>query len=188
MFHFENAKIEYEQNEHIVAQFRKHWFVFFMDILFLVPMLLLPFLVVFLTSVFGIVFPIQFNEALVIKYEIFFGMLWLLICWILFFISLTDYYLDVLRITNKRIIDIDQRGFFNRNVATMRVDNIEDVTVDTQGFFATILRYGTIRIQSAGERREFNIPYVTDPEYVKATISKIQDVIRERVQEVKVVS
>ncbi len=184
---FQSAKIEYQKDEYIVAQFRKHWFVFLMDIFFLIPLALAPFILFALTAFVGDVFPIAFDAQYVYSYELFFSAMWFLVVWILFFIMLTDYYLDVLRITNKRVIDVDQRGFFNRNIATMPISNIQDITIDSVGFFATILHYGTVKIQSSGERREFLISYLTSPEVIKATLSKLREDFDDRVQEVKIV-
>lgn len=184
---FQSVKIEYDKDEYVVAQFRKHWFVFLIDVMYLIPLALAPVIFIGLTVLVGDAIPFSFDIRYVYSYEIFFSMMWLLIAWIMFFIALTDYYLDVLRVTNKRIIDVDQRGFFSRNVATMTVANIQDITIDTAGFFGTILHYGSVKIQSAGEGREFTIHHLARPELIKATLSKLQREYEERVQEVKIV-
>ena len=78
-------------------------------------------------------------------------------------------------ITDRRIIDIEQRGLFSREVSAISFRNLEDITVDTAGFFATILRYGTLAVQSAGAEPQFELPLATDPEKNKYFILEVKD-------------
>lgn len=112
----------------------------------------------------------------------------ILIAWIVFFIIWTNYYLDVLLVTNNRIIDVEQKGFFRREVAILRLDKIEDITVTVNGILATFLDYGTIRIQSAAEAREFIIRDVPEPNKVKSVIYDLYNKLVEAPQSVHVVS
>ncbi len=99
----------------------------------------------------------------------------LLIGWMVFFIIWTDYYLDVLIVTDKRIIDIEQRGFFKREVSTVRLESIEDITINVSGVVATFLDYGTLKLQTAAENREFIINDIPHPNQVKSTIFELQN-------------
>ncbi len=99
----------------------------------------------------------------------------LLIGWMIFFIIWTDYYLDVLIVTDKRIIDIEQRGFFKREVSTVRLESIEDITINVSGVVATFLDYGTLKLQTAAENREFIIYDVPHPNQIKSTIYELQN-------------
>src|SRR3989344_5033211 len=63
----------------------------------------------------------------------------LLIAWVIFFTVWTNYYLDVLIVTDKRIIDVEQRGFFSRQASTLRLDRIQDIAVSISGILATFL-------------------------------------------------
>ncbi len=67
-----------------------------------------------------------------------------------------DYYLDMWIVTEKRVINIDQRGLFSREISEIPMANIQDVTVEVHGLMETLLGFGTVRIQTAGER-EFTI-------------------------------
>jgi len=74
---------------------------------------------------------------------------------VIFFTAFTrwiDYYLDIWIITDKRIVDIEQKGLFRREVSEFSLDRIQDVTSETPNFIATILKYGNIRVQTAGSR------------------------------------
>lgn len=57
----------------------------------------------------------------------------------------------VLIITNKRIVDIDQKGLFERTVSEIPFDKLEDVSYKRKGIFSTILRYGILRLQAKKE-------------------------------------
>lgn len=87
-----------------------------------------------------------------------------------------DYYLDMWIITNERIIDIEQHGLFNREISEIPLHRVQDVTIQVRGIIETLLGFGTIRIQTAGER-EFDIRFV--PHLYKA-----KDIILKYVNEV----
>ena len=87
----------------------------------------------------------------------------------------TDYYLDVLIITNTRIFDIEQKGLFRRTSSSFRIDNIQNVTVDQKGIIQTMLNFGTIQLETSGEREDFIAHFITDPYDIKKFINKLQD-------------
>lgn len=74
-----------------------------------------------------------------------------LFIWLFLFFSFIDYYLDVWLITNERIIDIKQEGFFSRTVSELKLFQIQDVTSELKGFFKFVFRYGDVYVQTAGE-------------------------------------
>lgn len=56
------------------------------------------------------------------------------------------YYYTALLITSKRLIDIDQRGFFGRSANTILYGKIQDVNSRSKGIINMILRTGDIYI------------------------------------------
>ncbi len=78
-------------------------------------------------------------------------------------------------ITNKRLIDVEQFGFFHREVSTLRMEQIQDITVETRGIVATLLNFGNIHVQSAAESREFTIRGIPNPKKIKELIFKQHD-------------
>lgn len=97
----------------------------------------------------------------------------ILFSWLFFFLSLTDYVLDVWYITNKRIIDIQQEGFFSRKISEQYLNRIQDVTSETVGVLPTIFRYGDVRVQTAGEQEHFLFHEVPEPEQVRQLIMEL---------------
>lgn len=63
-----------------------------------------------------------------------------------------DYYLDVWVVTSKRIVDIEHRGIFNREVSEFMIERIQDVTTHNPNFLSLFFGYGTIEIHTAGEK------------------------------------
>ncbi|OGN09957.1 MAG: hypothetical protein A3J46_04475 [Candidatus Yanofskybacteria bacterium RIFCSPHIGHO2_02_FULL_41_11] len=174
--------LDLDPSEKIILKVRCHKLVLFFESFFLIFFLVLP--------------PILFwagERAILIKgnnIALFLGIYSaiLLIAWIIFFIIWTNYYLDVLLVTDKRIIDVEQRGFFSREISTVRLENIEDITINVSGVLATFLNYGTLKIQTAAEAREFIIHDVPEPNMVKSTIYDLHNKQAEAPKLVKVVS
>lgn len=157
-----------EQGEKIILKVRRHKLGLVFESMFLALFVIFP--------------PILFwasERAIVIKgndLALFVGSysLVLLIAWMIFFVIWTRYYLDVLIITDKRVIDIDQKGFFSREVATLGLDKVQDITITISGILATFMDFGTVKIQTAGESGEFVIRDVPEPSKIKSTIYSLQ--------------
>lgn len=99
----------------------------------------------------------------------------LLGCWWLLalmgaFRALTEYYLDVWVITNRRVIDIEQHSFFNRQVSSVFLSHVQDATTTINGILPTLLNYGDIEIQSAGTISHFRIKGVPHPRALRDII------------------
>lgn len=148
------------KDEQVLHRARKHWFVFAVEFFFLLLLGVTP---LFVAPVLPAVIPLAFLYSL-----------WLIAVWIMIFAVWTDFYLDVWVITNKRIIDIEQKGFFHREIASCNLDDIQDITTTVAGFIPTLLNYGDLRIQTAGEAREFMLRSAAHPERVKQRVSELK--------------
>ncbi|MBW3538237.1 PH domain-containing protein [Candidatus Parcubacteria bacterium] len=58
-------------------------------------------------------------------------------------------------LTNKHYLQINQHGLFHRTVSKLTLDEIQDVRGTKSGFFATVLNYGEILIETAGAEPNF---------------------------------
>lgn len=76
-------------------------------------------------------------------------------------------------ITNKHIVDVDQLGLFNRKVSTLTLQRIQDVSAHVAGPLQTVFQYGTVIVQTAGERENFSFNYLKDPYQVEQYILDI---------------
>lgn len=171
-------QLHLEEGESVILEVRKHWIVFVGQATALLFSALLPFILLTLAKMFKISLP-QFDiPGNVSALFLFFYLLWLLALWILFFLDWTKYYLDVWYVTEKRIIAIDQRKIFYREVSNLRFDKIQDVTIDVHGFIPTLLNFGNIQVQTASEdSTEFFMSSVRHPENVRKIIFAQQNKI-----------
>lgn len=86
-----------------------------------------------------------------------------------------DYYLDLFVVTNKRVVDIEQRGLLSRTVAEQPLNRIQDVTSEIEGLAAHVFKYGNVYIQTAGQKERFFFEQVPNPEIVVRTILSLTD-------------
>lgn len=165
--------IAFEQGEKIICTVRRHWWVLLSETLFLAVLLIVP--PVFYEAFLIFIEKWHIAVAEFMAYFVFFYVLWLLIIWIVFFLIWTNYYLDVWIITNKRMIDVEQKGLFHREVSTFRLDRIQDVTIEVKGILGTFLKFGDVVVQTAGEHKAFIIRDAHKPEEVKQAIQAVHD-------------
>ena len=169
-------------DEHVIMEVRKHWIVFFGHALGLLLGAFFPFIIftavlVFTPKLLNIISLPGNTSALFL----FFYSLWLLTLWISFFLAWTKYYLDVWYVTEKRIIAIEQKYIFDRVISNLRFDKIQDVTIDVNGFISTILHFGNVKVQTAGEdNKDFFMTVVRNPEEVRRVIFSQHNEIGDR--------
>lgn len=169
-----------ESGETIITVVRKHIIVLLLDALGLILLLLVPLVAWYLLSGRPIeteVLTVSLSASSGVTLMIF--ALWTLILWILFFIRWTDYYLDNWKITNRRLINTDQKGFFTREVSSLAHAKIQDVTIEVNGIIATLFNFGDVHVQTAAEMREFVIRNVPRPKEVKQEIMAQMREVRE---------
>lgn len=131
-------------NEKIILVLHRHWIVIVWEVFACVLALLVPFIATPLLAGLGLL-P-------TIGSAIFFFSIYFMIVALAMFIIWIDFYLDEWIITTERIIDIDQRSLFNREISEFRLENVQDVTIEIPNVAATFLKYGNIKIQTAGEQ------------------------------------
>jgi uncharacterized membrane protein YdbT with pleckstrin-like domain len=167
--------LDLDPGEKIIHEVRRHWYVFLWHIAFSIMLIVLPVLVYLV----GLGFLPPTLVSFVTDYfplTLFIYAIWFLIIWVLLFLQWTNYYLDVWYITERRIIDIQQKGIFHREVSNLRFDKIQDITVEVRGVIATFLKFGDLRVQTASEdSRDFVLKDATRPEEVRKIIFEIHN-------------
>jgi len=165
-----------DPEENVILEVRKHWIIFAEHALALLFSAFLPFILFVLIEIF---IPQVMTISLpgnVYALGVFLYCLWLLFLWISFFLNWTKYYLDVWYVTEKRIIAIDQKRIFSREVSNVRFDKVQDVTVTVKGFIATFLDFGNIEVQTASEdKKDFYMTVVRHPQEVRKIIFNQQN-------------
>lgn len=178
MTNYKNLHLDID--EHVILEVRKHWIVFVSvasGFLFasLLPLIIFTGLKTFVPGVFSVDVP-----GNGVSLFLFFYIIWLLTLWILFFIDWTKYYLDVWYVTEKRIIAVDQKSVFHRGMSNLRFDKIQDITVEVHGFIPTLLDFGNVKVQTAGQdSQDFYIKAVKHPQEIRKVIFGRQNKINE---------
>ncbi|PIP27665.1 MAG: hypothetical protein COX30_00710 [Candidatus Moranbacteria bacterium CG23_combo_of_CG06-09_8_20_14_all_39_10] len=166
-FHFKGQK----NDESIILVIRRHWFDIFKQ------MLLIFFMI---AALFGslillpLLFPI-FTEATMHSLFVFLENSFAMFIWIVLFLIWIDYYFDIWIVTNKRIVNINQKGLFIRTVSELEFYKIQDVTTEVKGVISTFLNFGNVFIQTAGEKERFVFQQVPDPYAIKDLIMNLEE-------------
>lgn len=166
-----------QSNERVLLEFRKHWLV---HLGMFVPFILLALLPVIALSILsGTILGanpavgsfLSFSNPW-IKFLV--GIYWLFV-WLEAMSTFVRIHFDVWIVTNMRIIDIEQHNFFDREVNSLFLSSIEDITVEETGFFQTLARFGDIHVQTAGASERTIFPFIPQP-------AKVRDLLMERIR------
>lgn len=150
-------------NEKILMVVHKHWIAFFSKILIVAILLMAPITLAELFLNSGAIS----NDVII--YVRFFAITYLMVVMLVAFLFWMDHYLDLWIITNERVIDVEQHGLFRRETSEFSIDKVQDITVEVPHMMATFLKYGNLRIQTAGER-SFTIKDVPNIYEIKKVI------------------
>jgi len=162
--------IELHENEKVVIITRRHWYVFLAEIITLFLGLVVPAIFIyFAEDIYGALSR-HLSGFQVVNLLIFISAAWLFFLWVKFFSLFTDYYLDILIVTNQRVIDVEQKGLFARDIANATLENAQDIKIEMLGIIPTFFRFGNLYFQTAASEKEICVRGVKNPEEVKRTI------------------
>lgn len=140
-FHLQN-------NEQVVLVLHRHWFVLARELAAIVFTLVVGAAIFFLKSSLYQ----SANTATINPLVTFFFSLYILLILALAFAIWINYRLDVWIITTQRIIDVEQRGLFNREISEFLISNVQDITTEVPNIIMTFLDFGNMTIQTAGHK------------------------------------
>ncbi len=91
---------------------------------------------------------------------------------LIFSYRLISWYFSVYIITSERLIQITQKGFFNRGVQDISHNRVQSVQYEVKGLQSTLLKFGTISVQTfAGPT--ITMTYIHKPEEVHQHLNKV---------------
>jgi len=158
--------------ENVIKIVRRGFFVFFKRLVFLLLLAVIP---------LAVAYAIILGSPEILYDPIIFPLLTLgasgyyLFVWLFFFFNFIDYYLNVFALTNERIIDIKQEGFFARTISEQRLSRVQDVTSEVDGLFPTIFKYGNILVQTAGEQEQVYFKDIAHPDEIRDLVIKVAE-------------
>lgn len=156
----ENQIPSRQQDEKLILFLRRHWAILLGRWIIFLSMGLIP---------VGFYFYLTYSYPWILTNAFWYPLLLLLASSYYLFIilflfnSFIDFYLDVWIVTDQRIINIEQRGLFNREIAEHSLDRIQDISGFQKGFWQTFFNFGNIHVQTAGEVQHFIFRQVGKP-------------------------
>lgn len=165
-------EFELGPDEQVVIETRKHWFLFLVELLPYVILAIVPFA---LPKIIQLVPPLAQYAAFFdfnMSYERAALGIWLLIAWTSAWGAFTKYFLDVWVLTTQRLVDVEQHRYFSREVSSVLLSRVQDVTTDITGIIPSLLGFGNINVQSAGATEKFHMRGIPRPTQMRDLIIK----------------
>ena len=159
-----------KDGEHIRYIIKKHWTVMARVILIAIVFSLPGLIVYFLSG--NVLAGLGSN---IHKLILFLATIWLWAAAFKGFTSWLNEFIDVIVITNERIIDITQTNLFHRDIAETSLDKVEDATGSIKGVLGTLFKFGSISIQTAAAEGKFGMELVDKPYLAARTILDAQE-------------
>lgn len=138
-----------DPQETIIKQYRRHW-------IDLAPVVAST-VVLTLVVIVGGYFYGRYNDDVHIPASVV-VLAFMIILFVAFAVAALGIFIyrqNYLILTNLHLIQVEQTGLFNRNVSQLSLARVQDVSAKRSGLLATILNYGNVEVQSAGEQEKF---------------------------------
>lgn len=151
-------------DEVMIADVRRHFFGLFLIYLETIFAIVLALgLIIFLApSALGKADSV--NSGLVL-----FSFVTIILGFVFLILATKIYNSNQLIISDLNVTQVLQIGLFSRKVSELTMENVEDVTAEQKGIFPTLLNYGTLKVETAGEQNNFIFKYCPNPNaYAKA--------------------
>ena len=162
-----------DSEELIVALVRKHPITNLPWIFIALLMFVAPFALT-VVPLFGFLPPSFQTMAL---------LFWYLITLAFVFEQFLSWFFNVNIITDERVFDVDFNNLLYREITDAQISQIQDVTVKVGSAVRTILNYGDVHIQTAGEVPEIEFQAVPNPDRIAKILRDLQ--VEEQVEQIE---
>ncbi|MDO8621530.1 MAG: hypothetical protein Q7R31_04615 [Candidatus Levybacteria bacterium] len=149
-----------KENETIILFLRSHFVKNISWIIFSLFLLVLPLITSIFLPSFGLdfLFSPSANRFITV-----FTLFYYLMVSSYVFISFLHWFYNVFIVTTERIVDMDYSDIVIHNIAITNLSHIEDVNYTQSGFISTLVNYGNVFVQTAGNERNFEALAVPRP-------------------------
>jgi len=152
-----------DSKEQIILLLRRHFvtnlpWIFITILLSLIP-LAFPF--------FGIL------DLLPPDFQLITFIIWYLFVLAYFFENILSWLYNVYIVTDERVVDVDFKSLVYKNISEAKIDKIEDVTYRQGGLIQSFFDFGTVAIQTAAEKREFEFELVSQPSRLAKILNRL---------------
>lgn len=154
-----------DDDESVVMFLRQHPIVNLPWITVALFMLTLPSVFVFFPPYAGLTTGLQFVISL--------G--WYLFVFGYVLAKFMGWFFNIYIVTDERIVDVDFQNIFFRKISTAKIEEIQDINVQSSGAFETFFGYGSVFIQTAAEVSQFEFLAVPKPDVVGKILGRMID-------------
>ena len=162
-----------QETEKVLVMCRRHWIYLYPRLVLQVLIAILPVLALFLVLRWA-----DAMDGLALKAAAVVSVVWLAVWAVKIILVKYQYDNDLWTITDQRIVDSYRSNPFSLKITSADLVDIVDTAMDRSGLLPTMLNYGDIRCETAGERQDISLPAVPRPQEVHALIDRERD--RER--------
>jgi hypothetical protein len=157
--------IEFDSNEEIVCEIRKHPFGLLLIYLpgGLISIVLFLAMVALPLGVSDSALNLTVNTGAIRSIFIIIGLVLVLLSILMTAISAFLYQNNVVLVTNEKVAQQEYKSIFNKKISQLTIGDVQDVTVVQRGLFARIFGYGTLIVETAGEQNNYMFTYSVDP-------------------------
>jgi hypothetical protein len=164
--------VEYDENEQLLMDVRKHPFGLFL-------LELTGFFITLVVAVVPVFLAFNTSNAGVADGEagrgigallVLLGMILGIMALAGTFIAAVLYKNNVIYITNEKLAQLRYLSLFNRKISQLSIGDVQDVSVQQKGIFAHWFNYGTLIVETSGEQQNYTFTYVPKPYEVSRAI------------------
>jgi uncharacterized membrane protein YdbT with pleckstrin-like domain len=85
-------------------------------------------------------------------------------------------------LTSDSLTQVQQRSLFDKQNSQLSLGNLEDVTASQDGILAHMFGFGTLRVETAGERSKFVFPFCPKPNYYAQQILNAREQFEQKIE------
>lgn len=169
--------INKKKDEKVIFYLRRHWLIFFGDILMVGILAVVPLGAYFLIDRMwnSLLIGALSRPTLILLTSAYY-----LVIWLFFITTFVDYYLDAWVVTDDRILNVEQHGLFSRTISELDLAKVQDVTSEVKGVIPSIFGYGQVFIQTAGEKERFIFEQIPKAHDVRKHLLEIVEADRRK--------
>lgn len=158
--------IEFDENEELIAEIRKHPFGLFIIYFIGSFVALALFGAMLALIVISKADPLETGGVGLSSAQPIILLIGLVLIFITLVMTMIGAYLyksDVVLVTSEKISQFLHRTIFDRKISQLSIGDVQDVTVSQNGLFARLFNFGTLVVETSGEQQNYTFNYTPDP-------------------------
>ncbi len=153
--------IEFDDEETLLTEIRKHPFGLFIILFIGLFISFILFIAVTILASSDALTSLGFGDVDAVV--VFVGFMLSLLVIAITLVNAHLYRNNVVFVTNEKIAQVLFITLFNRKISQLSIGDVQDVTVQQNGFIPNTVGYGTLVIETAGEQQNYTFTFVPNP-------------------------